>query len=374
VQKGLSADLDHLPLYVVIALPFARIAATDFSIGSGGSGGVFGPGMVVGAFSGLAVWRLLEPFAPGVGHSPAPFVVVGMMAVFGGISRAPIAVMLMVAEMTGSVGLLAPAMVAVSIAWFIVGRSDDSIYRSQLRTRDDSPASRLGFGLPLLGTLKVSDVARPPQLTLQDQATAAEALRALADAGLPGAAVVDARGSYVGTVGTERLDKVASASPGAGIGDAIDTTTATVAASATLHVGLEALVQAGGGWVPVTSEDRRVMGVLSAEAVLGGYHRALDAHSGYVYHMTSDAVAVEVRVGRGSPVAGHQIRDAGLPPGCMVVTVQHNGALSHATGSTEIALGDTLSVLVAADQVGQLRDRLRGEDEPPEPEGKQLLV
>ena len=88
VQKGLSADLGHLPLYIVIALPFARIAATDFSIGSGGSGGVFGPGMVVGAFSGLAVWRLLEPFAPGVGHSPAPFVVVGMMAVFGGISRA----------------------------------------------------------------------------------------------------------------------------------------------------------------------------------------------------------------------------------------------------------------------------------------------
>ena len=84
VQKGLGSDLDHLPLYVVIALPLARIAATDFSIASGGSGGVFGPGMVTGSFTGLAVWRVLEPFAPGVGHSPAPFVVVGMMATFGG--------------------------------------------------------------------------------------------------------------------------------------------------------------------------------------------------------------------------------------------------------------------------------------------------
>ena len=152
--KGPLADLDHLSIFVVIALPFARIAATSFSIGTGGSGGVFGPGMVIGAFTGLAVWRLLEPFAPGVGHSPAPFVVVGMMATFGGISRAPIAVMLMVAEMTGSVGLLGPAMVAVAIAWFIVGRTDDSIYRSQLRTRADSAASRLGFGLPLLATLQ----------------------------------------------------------------------------------------------------------------------------------------------------------------------------------------------------------------------------
>jgi hypothetical protein len=29
-------------------------------------------GMVVGAFSGPGVWRLPEPFAPGVGHSPGP--------------------------------------------------------------------------------------------------------------------------------------------------------------------------------------------------------------------------------------------------------------------------------------------------------------
>ena len=250
--KGSRAELDHLSIFVVIALPFARIAATSFSIGTGGSGGVFGPGMVIGAFTGLAVWRLLEPFAPGVGHSPAPFVVVGMMATFGGISRAPIAVMLMVTEMTGSVGVLGPAMVAVAIAWFIVGRADDSIYRSQLRTRADSAAGRFGFGLPLLATLKVADVARPPLLTLADRALAVEALAALRDAGVPGAAVVDARGSYVGTVEADRLDKLAAAHPGATLGAAVDRTTATVAASATLDVGLDALVQAGGRWVPVT--------------------------------------------------------------------------------------------------------------------------
>ncbi|NNN20362.1 MAG: chloride channel protein, partial [Acidimicrobiaceae bacterium] len=101
VQKGLSSELMHLPMYIVIALPLARIAATAFSIGSGGSGGVFGPGMVIGGFTGLTIWRLLQPWAPGVGHDPAPFVVIGMMAVFGGISRAPIAVMIMVGEMTG---------------------------------------------------------------------------------------------------------------------------------------------------------------------------------------------------------------------------------------------------------------------------------
>ncbi len=143
VQRGLSGDLANTSILVVVLLPFARIVATALSIGTGGSGGVFGPGMVIGAFTGLAVWRVLEPIAPGVGHDPAPFVVVGMMAVFGSISRAPIAVMLMVAQMTGSIAILAPAMVAIAIAWFVVGRADDSIYRSQLRTRADSAVAPL---------------------------------------------------------------------------------------------------------------------------------------------------------------------------------------------------------------------------------------
>ncbi|HET9092409.1 MAG TPA: chloride channel protein, partial [Acidimicrobiales bacterium] len=72
IQKSLGTGLLHIPLWIVLLLPFARILATGLSIGSGGSGGVFGPGMVIGAFTGLAVWRVLEPVAPGVGHSPAP--------------------------------------------------------------------------------------------------------------------------------------------------------------------------------------------------------------------------------------------------------------------------------------------------------------
>ena len=111
------------------------------SIGSGGSGGIFGPGMVIGAFIGASVWRLFAPVIPSMGHNPAPYVIIGMMCCFGGISRAPLAVMLMVAEMTGSLSILGPAMIAVGLAWFIVRRSDDTIYRSQLKTRADAPPS-----------------------------------------------------------------------------------------------------------------------------------------------------------------------------------------------------------------------------------------
>ena len=115
IQQGLGHQLLTLPLWIVLVLPFARILATGLSIGSGGSGGIFGPGMVIGAFIGASVWRLFEPIVPSMGHNPAPFVIVGMMCCFGSISRAPLAVMLMVAEMTGSLSILAPAMIAVGL-------------------------------------------------------------------------------------------------------------------------------------------------------------------------------------------------------------------------------------------------------------------
>ena len=93
---------------MVLVLPFAKILATSLSIGSGGSGGIFGPGMFIGGMLGAGIWRLLEPIAPAIPVDPAPFVIVAMMALFGSVAHAPLAVMLMVAEMTGNLSMLAP--------------------------------------------------------------------------------------------------------------------------------------------------------------------------------------------------------------------------------------------------------------------------
>ena len=55
--------------------------------------------------------------------------------------------MLMVAEMTGSIEILAPAMIAVGLAALIVARPDTSIYRSQRRQRADGSATALPAGV-----------------------------------------------------------------------------------------------------------------------------------------------------------------------------------------------------------------------------------
>lgn len=48
VQLAMGPGLLAMPLWLVLVLPFAKILATSLSIGSGRSGGIFGPGMATG--------------------------------------------------------------------------------------------------------------------------------------------------------------------------------------------------------------------------------------------------------------------------------------------------------------------------------------
>jgi CIC family chloride channel protein len=128
----------HMTLGTMAALAVAEIAALSFTVSSGGSGGVFAPSLFIGAMLGGACAAL--------GNQPvAPFVVVGMAAVFAGAAHVPIATMMMVTEMTGGYTLLVPAALAVLLSYLVQTRLSvrfqyRSIYEAQVRSRADSPA------------------------------------------------------------------------------------------------------------------------------------------------------------------------------------------------------------------------------------------
>jgi CIC family chloride channel protein len=127
-------------VWLVVAIPFAKIIATSVSIGSGGSAGVFGPGILIGAGVGAASWRLCEPLGI-AGSSPMPFVIIGMAACLGPIIHAPLAVVVMVWETTHATGLLPGVVLATLIATAVVGPR--TIYHSQLATVGGPQSKRL---------------------------------------------------------------------------------------------------------------------------------------------------------------------------------------------------------------------------------------
>ena len=345
VQKSLGPGLLTIPLWIVLLLPFARILATGLSIGSGGSGGIFGPGMVIGAFLGASVWRVFEPLVPSMGHNPAPYVIIGMMCCFGGISRAPLAVMLMVAEMTGSLSMLAPAMIAVGLAWLIVRRSDDSIYRSQLRSRADAPAQRLLAGLPLLAAIPTARAVKSPRMVLRARQGVAEAREALAAVGVSGAPVVDEAHRFEGAV--SRLALEASRAHDRAVGDLVDPAAPTVAVSARLDTALESLMEASESWVSVLDNDRRVVGTLSISDLLSAYRRELLSTVARVTDLRSGTGAFDVRIAADSPAAGKKLRAAALPKAVVITSITRGSEVVLPSGDTVILPGDRLSLLGA---------------------------
>ncbi|HEV7128539.1 MAG TPA: CBS domain-containing protein, partial [Ktedonobacterales bacterium] len=176
---GIEGNFVVLSAWLMLALVFVKIVTTSLTIGSGGSGGVFGPGMVIGGFLGGALWSGLHTWTPWMlGNTPpGAFVVVGMGAFFGGIAKAPLAVILMVAEMTGEYSLIVPAMLATMVAYLVTGET--SIYESQVDTRLDSPAHKDDYALPLLQSLRVAQAMGPGRATARLDTPVADLSRLL---------------------------------------------------------------------------------------------------------------------------------------------------------------------------------------------------
>ncbi|TGM53560.1 chloride channel protein [Leptospira adleri] len=114
-----------------------KILTTSFTIGTGGSAGMFGPSLFIGGMLGGGVGTLAKILMyPDL--SVTSFILVGMGAFYAGVASAPIAGMIMICEMIGSYTLLPPLMV-VSILTFVLSHKL-SLYRAQKETRFQSPA------------------------------------------------------------------------------------------------------------------------------------------------------------------------------------------------------------------------------------------
>jgi chloride channel protein, CIC family len=104
-----------LVLVTVIAL--AKILATSLTLGWGGSGGIFAPCLVIGAFVGLSFHRLIATvWAPVMWVNEGCFALLGMAGLIGGILQAPLTGIFLVVEITGGYEVVLPLIVVSTIS------------------------------------------------------------------------------------------------------------------------------------------------------------------------------------------------------------------------------------------------------------------
>src|SRR5208337_1701974 len=155
-QLALNQNYQVLPPTIMLLAIFAEIFAMSFTLGSGGSGGLFGPCVVTGTMIGAAFGFYAHQAFPATVTNPSNFAIVGMMAFFGGAAKSPLAVIVMIAEMTGGYGLLAPSMIAVVVAYLLTGNL--SIFYNQVDSVEESPAHIEEYETLALKRIRVADI------------------------------------------------------------------------------------------------------------------------------------------------------------------------------------------------------------------------
>jgi len=152
-QKALFNELT-IPFLFFLAI--GKIFTTSFSIGSGGSGGVFGPSIVIGGAMGGVVGKIFHQIMPGVVTEPGAFVVVGMAGFFTAVSNTPISTIIFVSEMTDSYQLLLPSLLVCSVSYLAARKW--TIYDRQVKSKVSSPAHAGDFFVDILQAIRVKDL------------------------------------------------------------------------------------------------------------------------------------------------------------------------------------------------------------------------
>ncbi len=101
---------------VAIAL-IAKMLATSLTLGSGGSGGIFAPCLVVGSFTGLVFHRGLIMLWPAVGWvNEGCFALLGMAGLMSGMLQAPLTGIFLIVEITGSYEVILPLIIVSALS------------------------------------------------------------------------------------------------------------------------------------------------------------------------------------------------------------------------------------------------------------------
>jgi len=108
--------------FLLLILIF-KIIGTALTLGSGGSGGIFSPSLLIGSLTGIIIGISFHQIFPFLSGSPVLYALIGMAAVISGVIRAPLTATFIILEFTHNYSLTIPLLIASLIAERIASMS-----------------------------------------------------------------------------------------------------------------------------------------------------------------------------------------------------------------------------------------------------------
>ena len=204
MDAGLQGQLGFWMAFVLV---FAKILSTSFTLGSGGSGGIFAPSLFLGAMTGNMVGSFFHRAFPGVVSPPGAFALVGMGAVVAAATHAPITAIVIIFELTTEYQIILPLMLSCIIASLLtVGINRDSIYTTKLRRK--GLLLKEGRDINMLRSLLVKDFLSQDSIVFRNSDEVGMIIEQAIGSKHHAFQIVDSEEKYVGCFALNQLKKL----------------------------------------------------------------------------------------------------------------------------------------------------------------------
>jgi CIC family chloride channel protein len=184
---------------LLVVLCVGKVIANSLTLGSGGSGGVFSPSLFIGATLGAAFGAVVHTLYPAFTGLPGAYALVGMAALFAGISRGTLTAIIIVFEMTLNYNIILPLMFACVVSDAVSTLlSKDTMYTKKLVVRGVKIAHDME--VEVLSSVCVKDAMVQQVITVSDNTTVRELAHLIQATEHMGFPVLDDSGKLVGII------------------------------------------------------------------------------------------------------------------------------------------------------------------------------
>jgi CIC family chloride channel protein len=268
---------NELATNVILILLIGKIIATSLTIGSGGSGGLFAPSLVIGASIGALFAEIFSAFYPGAPFYYETFVLTGMAAFITAVAKTPISAVILMVEIAHSYKILPGLMVASIISYALSGKQ--SIYPAQVETRFHSPAHRRELTVSILEEIPAKEamVPRAKLVTVSPLQKVSEIFLLIEKTGHIGFPVLDEDEKLVGIITFEDVEKVPPEKRDeTTVGDVMTTELIVAYPDESLESCLQKLVVHDIGRLPVVARDNNteLLGLITKTDIIRVHARS----------------------------------------------------------------------------------------------------
>ncbi len=274
-----QALMHQFAWWLMLVLVIVKIFATSITIGSGGSGGIFAPSLVLGAMAGGFFGGVVHDLFPQITATSGAYSIVGMGAVVAATTHGPLTAILILFEMTGDYKIILPLMFACIVGTITSGQLlRDSIYTLKLARRGID--IKEGKEVNVLKSLFVKDVMSRQVETIPEGLPLGAMSDKISKSKFNSFPVLNADNKLAGIISfidyseaifNEDLMHLVVAK------DLATSNVVTVSSNDNLYIALEKISRNDFATLPVVSpaDPGQLVGVISRRDIIGTYDKAV---------------------------------------------------------------------------------------------------